>query len=65
MFHESIGNVIWSLSGDGKREWYVLAAAEQLKEAGKVEDADEKKQTKHQSQGCKDCSCTMRIWPSS
>ena len=43
MFHESIGNVIWSLSGDGKREWYVLAAAEQLKEAGKVEDADEKK----------------------
>lgn len=42
IFHESIGNVIWSLSGNGKREWYVLAAAEQLKETGKVEDPDEK-----------------------
>jgi predicted ATPase len=30
MFQMSLGSTIWQLSHDGKREWYVLSAAEQL-----------------------------------
>jgi predicted ATPase len=41
--HQRIGNVIWSLSNDWQREWYVLAAAKQHNKAlGLVKDREER-----------------------